>query len=96
MMKGIVEPSVVPTMVQATKQTIELPQMRIPQETQLKEQKLEVPQMTFPQEKQLREQSQEIKKEHDTTFPKGEEHLHFDVTLYKDLMETLASPQHLQ
>ncbi len=33
MMKGIVEPFVVPTVVHATKQTIKMPQMIMPQET---------------------------------------------------------------
>ncbi len=49
MMRGRVEPFVVlvvlhamPTMVQATKQTIEVPQLTFPQERQLKEQRQEV------------------------------------------------------
>jgi hypothetical protein len=58
MMKGKVGPyatpivvKVVPTMVHVAKQTIEIPQMTIPQETQLMEQRCEVPQMTYPQER---------------------------------------------
>jgi hypothetical protein len=38
----------VPTVVQVARQTIEIPQMTIPQETQLMEQRYEVPQMTSP------------------------------------------------
>jgi hypothetical protein len=34
--------------------------------------------MKFPQEKQLKQHKQEIKGEHETRVPKGEEHLHFD------------------
>jgi hypothetical protein len=49
--------------------------------------------MTFPQERQLREQSQEVKREHDTWFLEGEKHC--NVNVYKDWMETIASPQHL-
>jgi hypothetical protein len=52
--------------------------------------------MTFPQERQPREQKQEVKREHDTRFPNGEEHLHFDGDVYEDWMETIASPQHFQ
>jgi hypothetical protein len=52
--------------------------MITPPKTQLREQRQEVPQMTTPQERQLREQSQKIKEEHNTRFPGGEEHLHFD------------------
>jgi len=43
----------------------------------------------------LREQKQEVKEEHDTRFPKGEEHLHFDGNVYENWMETTTSPQHL-
>ncbi len=44
---------VVPTMVQAAKQSVEVPHMTSPQEEELKKQKQkqEVPQMTSPQEK---------------------------------------------
>jgi len=38
----------------------------------------EVPQMTSPHERQLREWRQKIKREHDTKFLEGEEHLHLD------------------
>jgi hypothetical protein len=40
--------------------------------------------MTSPQDRQLKEQSQEVKKEHDTRVPEGEEHLHFDDNMYED------------
>ncbi len=66
--------------------------MTYPQERQLREQKQEVPKMTFPQEKQLREQRQEVKREHDTRFAEGEEHLHFDGDVYEDWIETITSP----
>ncbi len=52
--------------------------------------------MTSPQERQLKEQSHEVKKEHDTRFLEGEEHLHFDGNVDEDWMETTASPQHLE
>ncbi len=39
MMRGRVKPFVVPTMVQSTRQTVEIPQMTTPQETQLREQR---------------------------------------------------------
>jgi hypothetical protein len=52
--------------------------------------------MTFLQEKELREQSQEVKREHDTRFPEGEEHLYFDGDVYAKSMETTSSPQHFQ
>jgi hypothetical protein len=40
--------------------------------------------MTFPKERQLRQHRQEVKGEHETRFPKGEEHLHFDGDVYED------------
>jgi hypothetical protein len=43
----------------------------------------------------VKEKRQEVKEEHDTRFPKGEEHLHFDGNVYEDWMETIASPKHL-
>jgi len=39
---------------------------------------------------------QEVKREHDTRFLEGEEHLHFDGDIYEDWMETIESPQHFQ
>ncbi len=95
-MRGKVEPSIIPTVVQAIKQTSKIPQITTPWETQLREQKHEVLQMTSPQEKQPREYNQEIKREHDTGFQKGEKHLHFDVNVYDNWMETITSRQHLQ
>ncbi len=47
MMRGRMEPSAMPIVVQAAKQTTKVPQMTTPQEKQLREQKQEVPQMTF-------------------------------------------------
>jgi len=44
----------------------------------------------------LREQGQEVKEEHDTRVPKGEQHLHFDANVYEGWVETTTSPQHLQ
>ncbi len=70
--------------------------MTTPQETRSREQRQDAPHMTSPHEKQLKEQSHEVKEEHNTRFPKGEEHLHFDGNVYKDWMETIVSPQHLQ
>ncbi len=110
MLRGRVEPSlvprmvwvvpimiqVVPIMVHATKQTIEVPQMTSPREGQLREQRQEVRQMTSPQDKQLREQRHEVKRKHDTRFLKGEDHLHFDGDVYEDWMDTTKSSQHLQ
>ncbi len=87
---------VVPTVVWVGRRSAKIPQMTTPQKTKLREQRQEVPQMTCPQERQLKEQRQEVKEEHYTRFPKGEEHLHFDGNVYKDQMETIASPQHLQ
>jgi hypothetical protein len=52
--------------------------------------------MTSPQKKKLREQGQEVKEEHDTRVPKGEQHLHFDANVYEGWVETTTSPQHLQ
>jgi hypothetical protein len=52
--------------------------------------------MTSPQKRQLREYNHEVKREHDISFPEGEEHLHFDANIYEDWMETTTSPQHLQ
>jgi len=40
--------------------------------------------------------SSRVKKEHDTRFPKDEEHLHLDGDTYEDWMETIGSPQHFQ
>jgi hypothetical protein len=40
--------------------------------------------MTSSQEGQLREQKQKVKKEHDTRFPNGDEHLHLDGDIYED------------
>ncbi len=39
-------------------------------------------------------QRQEIKREHDTRFLEGDEHLHFDGDIYEDYMETTESPHH--
>ncbi len=39
---------------------------------------------------------QKVKREHDTRFPKGEEHLHFDGDIHENWMETTKSPQHFQ
>ncbi len=85
MMKGKVEPFVVPIVVQV-----------MPMMVQVDRQTIEVPYMTSPQKRQLNEQKQEVKREHDTRFPKGEEHLHFDGDVYEDWMETIGSPQHFQ
>jgi hypothetical protein len=46
MMRGIVEPFVVPMVVRIAKQTAKVPQMTFPQEIQLKKQRHEVPHMT--------------------------------------------------
>jgi hypothetical protein len=51
--------------------------------------------MASSQERQLREQSQKVKKENDIRFLEGKEHLHLDVNVYEDWMETTTSPQHL-
>ncbi len=95
MMKGKVEPSIVPTMVwvvltmvEVAKQITKVPQMTFPQERPLKEQRQKVPQMRSPQERQLKEQRQEVKRVHDTRFLEGEEHLHFNGDVYEDWMET--------
>ncbi len=86
MMKGKVEPFVVPIVVQV-----------MPIVVQVGKHTIEVPQITSPHERQLKEQRQEVKKEHDTRFPKGEEHLHFDGDVYEDYqMETTGNPQHFQ
>ncbi len=53
---------------------------------------IEIPQMTSPQEGKLREQRQKVKREHDTRFPKGEEHLDFDGNVYENHMETIGNP----
>jgi len=37
-----------------------------------------------------------VKREHDTRFPKDEEHLHFNGDTYDDWIETIGSPQHFQ
>ncbi len=92
MMKGKVEPSEVPIVIHASKQIVEVLQMTSPHEKQLREQKQEVPKMTFPQDKQLREQRHEVKREDDTRFAEGEEHLHFGEDVYEDWMETITSP----
>ncbi len=55
MMRDNVEPYVVPTVVQAIRQTTKIPQMTFPQERQPKEHKQEVPYIKFPQERQLKE-----------------------------------------
>ncbi len=65
MMRGRVEPFVVPTMVHAIRQITTVPQMTSPHEKQPREQRYEIPQMTSPQEKQLRDQSHGVKREHD-------------------------------
>jgi hypothetical protein len=39
---------------------------------------------------------QKVKRELDTRFPEGEEHLHFDGDIHEDWMETTGSPQHFQ
>jgi hypothetical protein len=76
MMRGRVEPSVVPTVVRVVpivvhenKQTTTVPHMTFPQERQRREHRQEIPQMTSPQERQLKEQSEGVKKEHDIRFP---------------------------
>jgi hypothetical protein len=51
--------------------------------------------MISSRERQLREHKQNVKREHDTRFPEGEEHLHFDGDVYEDWMETTKHPQHL-
>ncbi len=61
---------------------------------QVDRQTVKVPQMTSPQKRQLKEQMQEVKREHNSRFPKGEEHLHFDGDAYEDWIETIGSPQH--
>jgi hypothetical protein len=43
---------------------------------------------------EYKKKNQEVKKEHDTRFPEGEEHLDDDI--YENWMETTASPQHFQ
>jgi hypothetical protein len=48
--------------------------------------------MTFPLERQLREQRQEVKREHETWFLEGEEHLHFNGDVYENWMETCRNP----
>ncbi len=96
MMKGRVEPSAMPTVVQEVRQTIVVPWMTSPQKTQPREQRQEIPQMTSPQDKPLREQRQGIKRKHDIRFPKGEEHLHFERDVCEDQMETIASSKHFQ
>jgi hypothetical protein len=50
--------------------------------------------MISSRERQLREHKQNVKREHDTRFPEGEEHLHFDGDVYEDWMETTKHPQH--
>ncbi len=50
-------PSIMPTLVHASRQNAK------------------VPQMSSPQERQTKEHRQKVKKEHDTMFPKVEEHL---------------------
>jgi hypothetical protein len=57
MMRGRVAPSIMPTLVHASRQNAK------------------VPQMSSPQERQTKEHRQKVKKEHDTMFPKVEEHL---------------------
>jgi hypothetical protein len=52
--------------------------------------------MTSPQERQLREQRQKVKKEHDTMFLEGEEHLQMDGDIYEDWMDTIGSSHHFQ
>ncbi len=79
------EPSIVPTMVWGMLIVV-----------QVAKQTTKVPQLTFPQEKQLREQKQEIKREHDTRFPEGEEHMYFDGDVYEDQMKTTGNPLHFQ
>ncbi len=78
MMRGRVEPFVVPTMV-----TIVLIVVQEIKQT------LAIPQMTSPQEKQLREQNQEVKREHDIRFLESEKHLHFEGDVYEDWIETI-------
>jgi hypothetical protein len=64
MIRGRVAPYAMPTLVQA-----------MPIVLHVARQTIEVPQMTSPQEKHFRERKQNVKREHDTTFPEGEEHL---------------------
>ncbi len=45
---------------------------------------LEVLKMTSPQERQMREQRQKIKREYDTRFLEGGEHMHFDGDIHED------------
>jgi hypothetical protein len=40
----------------------------------------------------LREKRQEVKEEHNTIVPKGEDHFHFDADVYEYWMETTANP----
>jgi hypothetical protein len=44
----------------------------------------------------MREQRQKVKREHDTRFLKGEEHLQMDGDVYEDWMDTIGNPQHFQ
>jgi hypothetical protein len=44
----------------------------------------------------LWEQREKVKKEHDTRFPEGEEHLHLKGDIYENWMGTIRSPQHFQ
>jgi hypothetical protein len=48
--------------------------------------------MSSPQEKQMREQMQKVNREHDSRFPKVEEHLWMDGDIYEDWMDTSGSP----
>ncbi len=95
MMKGRIEPYVVPIVVRAmplvvqvVRHTSIVPQITSPRERQPREKKHEILQTTSSQERQIREQSQGVKKEHDIRFPKGEEHLHFEGDVCEEWMET--------
>ncbi len=85
MMKGRVAPFTLSTLVHV-----------MPPMVQVARQIIEVPQMTSPQERQLKEYKQKVKKEHDTRFLKGEEHLHMDGDIYENWMDTIGIPQHFQ
>ncbi len=74
-------PSIMPTLVHAMLIVVHVGR-----------QTLEVPQMTSPQERQLKEQKQKVKKEHDTRFPKSEEHLQMDGDAYEYQIDTIRSP----
>jgi hypothetical protein len=73
MMKGRVAPSVVPTLVQASRQSVKI-----------------------PQERHMRKKRQKVKREHDTKYPKVEEHPPTNGDIYEGWMGSNKSPQNLQ